>query len=220
MYDILPAGKAQYNFVLFHYMKTILVTEDETAIRDLLATMFGRWGYRVLEAADAPSAIEILKSGVQIDLVMTDELMPGPPGWEVVAASKRLAPERPIIMCSGTATQMQCNEAGVDNLISKPFSPKVLRDLIEQCLKIVTINDLHALQMDVESNFPIQDNDEGTWQFFRGYGALLKALESTMAEEMKLSLGELAKLPAGAELGPQSRALFSAVAKFVESARK
>lgn len=83
-------------------MKTgvILCIDDEVATLALRSLVLRSAGYEVLSAADGAAALELFR-GVQVDLVITDHLLPGLTGTQLAAEMKRLKPAIPIILFSG-----------------------------------------------------------------------------------------------------------------------
>jgi signal transduction histidine kinase len=82
--------------------ETILVVEDEEAVRATVTEMLAALGYRVKEAGDGAAALKILEGGDPIDLLFTDVIMPGPVSSGALAARAReIRPEMPILFTSG-----------------------------------------------------------------------------------------------------------------------
>ncbi|MDB4977018.1 MAG: histidine kinase, partial [Myxococcaceae bacterium] len=74
--------------------ETILVVEDDPDVRETVLEMLAELGYRLLQASDAASALVVLQSGVHVDLLFTDVVMPGPMrSRELAAKAKSLAPQ-------------------------------------------------------------------------------------------------------------------------------
>jgi signal transduction histidine kinase/DNA-binding response OmpR family regulator len=122
--------------------ETILVVEDETVVRDLVAEILSQHGYRVLTAE---SGVEALKVWAQheddIDLVLTDMVMPG--GINGRELAERLRKERPavkIIYTSGYSPGMAGKDLGLMegfNFLPKPYRPAKLTAMIRGCLDTV-----------------------------------------------------------------------------------
>jgi PAS domain S-box-containing protein len=105
--------------------EVILVVEDNAGIRDLAVRHLQSLGYRTIPAADGVSALGIIKSGVPIDLLFTDVVMPGGlDGRALAAAARQLLPGLKVLFTSGfTAAAASAaieNEFG-SNLLSKPY---------------------------------------------------------------------------------------------------
>jgi signal transduction histidine kinase len=110
--------------------ETILLVDDERAVREVLARGLQEKGYRVLEASDGPQALEILRdSADEIDLVITDVAMAGMTGVELAHQGLRLRPFLPFIFVSGQPKEVLPDFGSLDldhPLLEKPFSPEAL----------------------------------------------------------------------------------------------
>lgn len=200
-------------------MKTkILIAEDEGQVRELLGQLCKMWGYEAVLAKDTDEALQALEREV-IDIVLTDDRMPGEGGLAVVRRSKQLKPNRVVIVSSGTAKEADCLDAGADICFPKPYVPSDLRALLNKYLKEITLNDLQRLDLEVVGTFEVKENDAGTWQFFKSYHSLFKHLESTMKEEMRVDSESLSRLPFSTKLGPRATEVFLAIEVLVKSAR-
>jgi CheY-like chemotaxis protein len=120
------------------HSRTILVVEDEDAVREAALAMLDELGYRHLEAADARSALAIVEGGAAIDLVFTDVVMPGPLRTRDFAqALKTLRPELPVLFTSGYTDNAIIHQGRLDDgvhLISKPYAKAELARRIAQLL--------------------------------------------------------------------------------------
>jgi PAS domain S-box-containing protein len=114
---------------------TILVVEDEPAVRNLVVTALGHHGYRVLQAPSAEGAFEVTALEPRIDLLVTDVNMPGMGGVEL---AKQLAAERPalrVIVMSGYSADVEIDGAERVTLLAKPFTPRDLRQKVSEVLQ-------------------------------------------------------------------------------------
>jgi len=105
---------------------TILVVEDEAAIRALLSEVLGGAGYRVLQAPEGGQAIELLHSGQHIDLLITDVgLTGGLNGRQVADAGRQVRPGLPVLFITGYAASAAVGagqlEEGME-VLTKPFT--------------------------------------------------------------------------------------------------
>lgn len=120
-------------------VETILVVEDEDAVRATTVDMLKQLGYLVLEATDGASAFEMIDSGVAIDLVFTDVIMPGNiTSMDLADMVKARAPGTQILFTSGYPEGVIAREGKVDariNLLPKPYSPDVLSTRIRHLLR-------------------------------------------------------------------------------------
>jgi len=115
----------------------ILVVDDESRMRKLVKDFLNRAGYQVLEAGDGEEAVDVFFSTKGIDLLVLDVMMPRMDGWEVVREIRKVS-EVPIIMLTAKDQEndeLQGFDLGVDEYISKPFSPKILVARIEAILR-------------------------------------------------------------------------------------
>lgn len=117
----------------------ILIVEDESAVRELLASTLAGAGYEVLEAPDAPSAQELL-AGNSPSLVLLDWMLPGMSGLEFAKWLKddRQLNELPVIMLTARDEEnykVLGLEAGIDDYVTKPFSTRELLARIKAVLR-------------------------------------------------------------------------------------
>lgn len=115
----------------------ILVVDDESRMRKLVRDFLGREGFTVLEAGDGMEAMEIFYEDKDIALVILDIMMPKMDGWQV-CREIRQSSQVPVIMLTARAEErdeLQGFEIGVDEYISKPFSPKILVARVEAILR-------------------------------------------------------------------------------------
>ncbi len=127
----------------------ILVVDDESRMRKLLKDFLEREGYRVIEAADGLEAMERFYEDKEIALLILDVMMPNMDGWQV-CREVRQSSKVPIIMLTARSEErdeLQGFELGVDEYISKPFSPKILVARAEAVLRRA-----HALDADQTLN--------------------------------------------------------------------
>jgi CheY-like chemotaxis protein len=113
--------------------QTILVVEDEVMIRLLMADVLREEGYLVIEAASGDEAMDILLSGQDIDLIVTDVRMPGQTdGMALTAFSKRVNPDRPVIVVSGHLPPEAADSA--DEFLQKPYVPSTFLKVITKLI--------------------------------------------------------------------------------------
>ncbi|PMR71193.1 phosphate regulon transcriptional regulator PhoB [Halomonas heilongjiangensis] len=110
--------------------KTVLIVDDEAPIREMIAVALEMADYRVLEADNAQTAHAMVVDH-QPDLLLLDWMMPGTSGIELARRLKReeATSELPIIMLTAKGEEdnkIQGLEAGADDYITKPFSPREL----------------------------------------------------------------------------------------------
>ena len=115
----------------------ILVVDDEAKMRKLVKDFLSIKGFTVIEAADGEEALEIFYKDKDIKLILLDVMMPRMDGWETLRAIREHS-SLPIIML--TARSEERDELlgfnlGVDEYITKPFSPKILVARVEAILR-------------------------------------------------------------------------------------
>ena len=117
---------------------TVLLVDDETSIRQALATAIKSLGFTVLEASDGVEALEVFRQHQEeIRLVLCDLTMPRMGGWETLTALRRLAPGIPVILSSGYGeAQMMAGERPElpQAFLSKPYAFKALSETIARVL--------------------------------------------------------------------------------------
>ncbi|QFU03363.1 Phosphate regulon transcriptional regulatory protein PhoB [Halomonas sp. THAF5a] len=122
--------------------KTVLIVDDEAPIREMIAVALEMADYRVLEA-DSAQAAHAMVVDHQPDLVLLDWMMPGTSGIELARRLKRdeATADLPIIMLTAKGEEdnkIQGLEAGADDYITKPFSPRELVARLKAVLRRAT----------------------------------------------------------------------------------
>ena len=117
---------------------TVLVVDDEARMRKLIKDFFIQKGFSVLEAEDGERAIDVFESNKnKIEIILLDVMMPKLDGWSVLRQIRQNS-NVPIIMLTARGEEQDelfGFELGVDEYISKPFSPKILVARVEAILK-------------------------------------------------------------------------------------
>ena len=111
--------------------ETVLVVEDDEDVRATVVEMLSELGYRVLKAKDAQSALAIVESGVPIDLLFTDVVMPGPAAQPRACAARRRErfPNIAVLFTSGYTENAIVHGGRLDDgieLLSKPYTREAL----------------------------------------------------------------------------------------------
>ena len=136
----------------------ILVVDDESRMRKLLKDFLSAKGYQILEAEDGEKAIEVFEMNKnKIKLILLDVMMPKLDGWSVLRKIRQES-NVPVIMLTARGEEQDelfGFELGVDEYISKPFSPKILVARVEAILKRVygdskQVNDYDGIVIDQE----------------------------------------------------------------------
>jgi len=111
----------------------VLLVDDEDEVREALAEMLASHGHTVVTAAGADEAFERLEGEANLDLVLTDLVMPGRTGWDVAAHVKARRPLVPVGLITGWGDAADVDEARramVDFVVEKPVSIEALRDAV------------------------------------------------------------------------------------------
>lgn len=118
--------------------ETILLVEDDEAVRAVARRALDRFGYRVLPASRGDEALAIARDLTEpIDLLLTDIMMPGMNGVEVAAEVARIRPGIQVFFMSGYADQDLVRQGLLEpgtHFLQKPFTPQ---DLAEQIRRIL-----------------------------------------------------------------------------------
>lgn len=115
----------------------ILVVDDEPRMRKLVKDFLTVKGFQVVEAGDGEEAIDIFFEQKDIALILLDVMMPKMDGWEVLKTIRKYS-QVPILMLTARGEEqdeLQGFKLGVDEYISKPFSPKILVARVEAILR-------------------------------------------------------------------------------------
>ena len=115
----------------------ILVVDDESRMRKLVSDFLTKKNFQVLEAGDGEEAIDIFYAEKDVALIILDVMMPKMDGWEVCREIRKNS-KVPIIMLTARGDErdeLLGFELGVDEYISKPFSPKILVARVEAILR-------------------------------------------------------------------------------------
>ena len=113
---------------------TILIVDDEEALSQMLNDLLSAEGYKILEANNAVQALGFLKS-THVDLMISDIVMPGMDGFELVEKMKELYPQVKIQLVSGYSDQIQGDVVLHKKILYKPYSQF---DMIERVKDILS----------------------------------------------------------------------------------
>lgn len=117
--------------------KKILVADDEERIVKLVSDFLKIGGYEVLPASDGAQALELFNKNPDIALAIIDIMMPELDGWALTKEIRKTS-DLPIIMLSARAEEFDLLtgfESGIDEYVTKPFSPAVLVKRVEALIK-------------------------------------------------------------------------------------
>ena len=116
---------------------TILIVDDEQRMRKLVRDYMIREGYVVMEASNGRQALEIFHSDAKVSLVILDVMMPEMDGWQVCTEIRKTS-KVPIIMLTAKSDErdeLRGFELGVDEYVTKPFSPRTLAARVNAILR-------------------------------------------------------------------------------------
>ena len=136
---VAPAASAAASGAIPVGTETILVVEDEFALRELVRSLLEHFGYRVIEAAHGKEALKIWhERRTEIDLLLTDMMMPeGLSGWDLAELIHKEKPDLKVIYTSGYSVDLfgpnHSLREGV-NFLPKPYHPRTLAKAVRECL--------------------------------------------------------------------------------------
>ena len=164
----------------------ILVADDEERMRRLIRDFLEAAGYSVVEAENGRRALELYNVQAQeIKLLVLDVMMPGMSGWEVCREVRRTS-DVPVIMLtalSQESDEVEGFEAGADDYVTKPFSPKVFVARVEAMLRRTAApnedGELTAggIRVDREAHTDFVDGEE-IYMSLKEYDLLLYLMEN------------------------------------------
>ncbi len=127
----------------------VLIVDDEERMRKLVKDFLVRHGYMVMEAEDGERAIEMFFSDKNVDLIILDVMMPKMDGWEVLETIRKFS-RVPVIMLTAKSEErdeLRGFQLGVDEYITKPFSPKILIARAEALLRRSKVGQTDVLEV-------------------------------------------------------------------------
>ncbi|MEN9223584.1 MAG: response regulator transcription factor [Thermostichus sp. BF3_bins_97] len=118
-------------------LETLLVVDDEDAIRETIALALEEQGYRVLQATDGRQALELVHTAERLDLVILDLMLPSLNGLDLCRLLRREGNTIPILMLTAKSSETDRVvglELGADDYLTKPFG---MRELIARCRSVL-----------------------------------------------------------------------------------
>jgi DNA-binding NtrC family response regulator len=117
--------------------QTVLLVDDEAAVRRFAARVLEREGYLVHEARDGAEALDLVRKGGSFEVVVSDIVMPRLNGVELMQALASSHPDLPVILMSGYATAA-LSDLGIVapcSILAKPFPPERLLEEVRRCIQ-------------------------------------------------------------------------------------
>jgi signal transduction histidine kinase len=127
-----PVGTTQHNENFRG--STILLVDDDNAVRDVTREMLHDLGYRVLEAGSGGAALQVLEREKGVDLMVVDFAMPGMNGAEVARLAQAGRPRLPVLFVTGFADRAMIAGVDDDRIVGKPFTNGELEEKIRRGL--------------------------------------------------------------------------------------
>ncbi|MGX4726398.1 response regulator [Pseudomonas corrugata] len=117
--------------------ETVLIVEDDPAVRVLVSSVLGELGYTFLEASDANGAVPILQSGQRIDLLISDVGLPGMNGRQLAEVGRQIRPDLRVLFITGYAEHAAVRGGFLDQgmqMITKPFTFDLLTAKVREMI--------------------------------------------------------------------------------------
>ena len=146
----------------------ILVVDDESRMRKLVKDFLVKNDYMVVEAADGEECLNVFRANNDIALIVLDVMMPKKDGYEVAEEIREIS-DVPIIMLTAKASEqdeLKGFELGVDEYITKPFSPKILVARVEAVLRRSSMSEnddnieIAGIKMDISAHQVYIDGEQ------------------------------------------------------------
>jgi len=119
--------------------ETVLIVEDDPAVRVLVSAVLSELGYAFVEAADANGAVPILESGQRIDLLISDVGLPGMNGRQLAEIGRQVRPDLRVLFITGYAEHAAVRGGFLDpgmQMITKPFTFDLLTAKVREMIKV------------------------------------------------------------------------------------
>jgi len=131
----------------------ILIAEDDTTSRNMVALVLRKWGHEVVEAADGDTACRLLEAPGAPRLVILDWMMPGLSGPDLIRRLRRAPDERPPHVIMLTARGDKCDvvealDTGANDYLTKPFDPNELRARVGVGQRLIELQDALVAKAD------------------------------------------------------------------------
>jgi len=185
-------------------MSAILVIDDEQIVRMLVAEILEDAGHEVTSASSAEEALALLQTG-EFDLVVSDVVMPGLSGIELLEAVRELRASLPVVLVTGAGTYETLSQAltrGAAGLVTKPFSHDELTDAVAHALERAdrSREELRERLLAPTLASALANAIEARDSYLHGHCERLAALAVRLAELLELSSHDIDEIRLGAIL--------------------
>ena len=144
----------------------VLIVDDEDLIRDIIKNYCINEGYQIYEASDGIEALEVFKNNNDIDIIVLDVMMPNMDGYTAYQEIKKIRNVPTIILSARSEEydKLMGFDLGVDDYLTKPFSPRELMARIKAVLKrdnkVVELYEYKTLKVDIKAHSVFIDGKE------------------------------------------------------------
>lgn len=114
---------------------TLLLVDPDAFVRRCLSSALAQAGYKVLQAADGPEALELLRQHPRVRLVISEVLLPTAAASGFLRDLRRLRRDLPVLFTSGVAPRMLMQPLPQREILAKPFSPELLVERVARQLR-------------------------------------------------------------------------------------
>jgi CheY-like chemotaxis protein len=125
---------------------SILLVDDDEAVREITAAVLEDLGYEVSEAESAHAALDALEKGARVDLLMVDFAMPGMNGAELTREVAQRRPGLPMLLLTGYADPRAVEAVGEERIVLKPYRNEELARKIRTALRAGDTGEVVALR--------------------------------------------------------------------------
>jgi putative two-component system response regulator len=186
-------------------MSRVLVIDDERIIRNLMVEILQMAGHEVVNADTAEDAVAMLEERDDFDLVVSDVVMPGLSGLELLEAVRSRRASLPVVLVTGAGTYDTLSEAltrGAAGLVTKPFSHHELQDAVAHALERASRSrdELRERLLTPTLASALANAIEARDSYLHGHCERLASLAVRVAEELHLPAEEIEAIRLGAVL--------------------
>jgi PAS domain S-box-containing protein len=190
--------------------ESILVVEDDASVRETSVALLRSLGYQVLQAGDAQSALAIIDSGVAVDLLFTDVVMPGPlRSPDLAAKAIHRIPGLAVLFTSGYTENAIVHAGRLDpgvELLSKPYTQESLAIKVRQVLTSARSDRSHINTSPTSTSVEVDDNGSQRKQLMLCEdNDAIRAMVSDLLEEQGYSVLSLATAEEAIEAAQQRK---------------